>query len=89
MGAARQRVISEPFLPQPSKGIFFTMETNYLEQIEEALINAAIEKQIELERRACEPDVEYRIAIENLLRYKRRKCWIKRGIELFGNNLPF
>ena len=38
-----------PVSPQPSKGIFFTMETNYLEQIEEALINAAIEKQIELE----------------------------------------
>ena len=27
MRAARQRVISEPFPPQPPKGIFFTMET--------------------------------------------------------------
>lgn len=88
-GGCEARLKPSRYYRSHQRVFFFTMETNYLEQIEEALINAAIEKQIELERRACEPDVEYRIAIENLLRYKRRKCWIKRGVELFGNNLPF
>ncbi len=86
MRAARQGLTTEPLRPQPPKGIFFNMETNYLEQIEEALINAAIEKQIHLERRACECDGEYTTAIENLLRYKKRAYWIQRGIQLFSDD---
>jgi hypothetical protein len=60
------------------------METNYLKQLEDALINAAIEKQIHLERMANE-DWNYASAIENLLRYKKREYWIQRGIELFSD----
>ena len=80
---------TEPFPPQPSKGIFFTMETNYLEKIEEALINAAIEKEIELVRNFYEGTEEHAKYLESLLRNKKREYWIKRGIELFGKNLPF
>jgi hypothetical protein len=65
------------------------METNYLQQIEDALINAAIEKQIELERNANPLDNDYAKNLEYLLRYKKRDYWIERGIELFGNNHPF
>jgi hypothetical protein len=62
------------------------METNYLEQIEDALINAAIEKQIHLERMGCDDEIQYTTAIENLLRYKKRAYWIHRGIELFSDD---
>ena len=91
MGAARQRIIPEPLLPQPSKGIFFDMETNYLKQLEDALINAAIDKQLELERMGCASDSGYTLAIENLLRNYKREYWINRGIELFKDNIfnPF
>jgi hypothetical protein len=65
------------------------METNYLQQIEEALINAAIEKQIELERNANPLDNDYAQNLENLLRCKKRDYWIERGLQLFDNNLPF
>jgi hypothetical protein len=83
LGAARQRVKSAPVLPQPSKGIFFNMETNYLKQLEDALINAAIEKQIDLARNATDNPVVYISSLEHMLRYKKRDFWIKRGIEFF------
>lgn len=88
MGAARQGLTTEPLRPQPSKGVFFTMETNYLEQIEEALINAAIKKQIELERLAHDFNGDHIAVLEQLL-LQKRKYWIRRGLELFNNNLPF
>ncbi len=88
MGAARVKLKAYPVSPQPSKGIFFTMDTNYLEQIEDALINAAIEKQIELERKANHYSNDHITILEQLLRQKR-KYWIKRGLQLFDNNLPF
>ncbi len=72
-----------------TKGYFFTMETNYLEQIEEALINAAIEKEIELVHNFYKGSEEHVKYLESLLRNKKRDYWIKRGIELFGKNLPF
>jgi len=62
------------------------MENNYVKQLEDALINAAIDKQLELERMAYETDFGYTIAIENLLRYKKREYWIQRGIQLFIEN---
>jgi hypothetical protein len=65
------------------------METNYLEQIEEALINAAIEKQIELERNATDVDIDYAHNLEYLLRYAKRDYWIKRGIAIFSNKQAF
>jgi hypothetical protein len=61
------------------------METNYLKQLEDALINAAIEKQIHLERMAHDTDWKYASAIENLLRYKKREYWIQRGVQLFSD----
>ena len=89
MGAARVKLKAYPVSPQPSKGVFFTMENNYLEKIEEALINAAIEKEIELVRSCYEGSEEHAKYLESLLRNKKREYWIKRGIELFGKNLPF
>ena len=70
---------------------FFDMETNYLKQLEDALINAAIDKQLELERMGCASDSGYTLAIENLLRNYKREYWINRGIELFKDNIfnPF
>jgi hypothetical protein len=64
------------------------METNYLQQIEEALINAAIKKQIELERLAHDFNSEHIEVLEQLL-LQKRSYWIKRGLELFDSNLPF
>jgi hypothetical protein len=71
------------------RAFFFTMETKYLEQIEDALINAAIEKQIELERNGTGSDNDYAQNLEYLLRYAKRDYWIKRGIALFSNKQAF
>ena len=89
MGAARVKLKAYPVSPQPSKGVFFTMETKYLEQIEDALINAAIEKQIELERNGTGSDNDYAQNLEYLLRYAKRDYWIKRGIAIFSNKQAF
>jgi hypothetical protein len=84
-GGCEVKVNTRAALTAAIKGyFFFDMETNYLKQLEDALINAAIEKQIHLERMANE-DWNYASAIENLLRYKKRQYWIQRGIELFSD----
>jgi hypothetical protein len=63
------------------------METNYVKQLEDALINAAIDKQLELERLGCSSNAGYILTLENLLRGYNREYWINRGIELFKNNI--
>lgn len=73
------------------RAIFFNMENNYVKQLEDALINAAVNKQLELERMGCASEWGYILALENLLINYKREYWIKRGIELFKDNIfnPF
>lgn len=61
------------------------METDYLTQLEDALINAAIEKQIAFDKLASESETEYVEILEFYLKHSRhRQYWIAKGMSLFN-----